>query len=75
MAKIPVKEIISVASELIANEDVKKTVLGTYSDGSSRSIGDAFSGEILSPKDKETYIYKKKKKGDKKKKKKSNINL
>ena len=41
---------LSVGKELIENDDVQKMVLGTYSDGSVRSIPDAIDGEIYSPK-------------------------
>lgn len=72
MAKIPVKEIASTIGNVLKDADVQKVILGTYSDGETRSVSDAISGEVLSPKDKEKYAFKKK---AKKKKKKAKINL
>ena len=66
MGKIPVKEILSTVGTVLKDADVQKAILGTYSDGNTRSISDAACGEILSPKDKEKYVYKKKKKKKKK---------
>ncbi|HAU84843.1 MAG TPA: hypothetical protein DCW90_04890 [Lachnospiraceae bacterium] len=60
---------IKAASE---NDSIKKMVLGTYTDGTPRSITDAYQGEILSPEDRlliEKRMKKiRKKKGKKKKK-------
>lgn len=58
----------AVASELLDQKMVRKGLFGTYSDGSIRNLPDAWNGEILSPKSKEKYLFKK----DKKKKKKKN---
>lgn len=47
------KEImLAAAKELLGNESVQSFLCGTYSDGSPRSLPDAISGEILSPKQK-----------------------
>ena len=67
MGKIPVKEIASAVGSLLKDSTVQKIILGTYSDGNTRSITDAACGEILSPQDKEKYVFKKKKKKKKKK--------
>lgn len=61
--------VITVATQIIGvvtNEDLRKTVLGTYSDGKPRSIIDAYNGEVLSPKQKQKKLYKKRKSGKKK---------
>lgn len=58
--------IISAAGGLAGNEKIQKTLFGVYSDGSPRSLPDALSGEILSPKDRQRMLYRK----DKKKKRK-----
>lgn len=57
-------------SKVASDEKIKKMIFGTYSNGKSRSILDSLDGEILSPKDREKYLYKKDKKHKKKKKKK-----
>lgn len=57
---------LSVGKELIENDDVQKMVLGTYSDGSVRSIPDAIDGEIYSPKQKGKAIKRNNKKNKKK---------
>ena len=61
--------VITAATQIIGvvtNEDLRKTVLGTYSDGKPRSIIDAYNGEVLSPKQKQKKLYKKRKAGKKK---------
>lgn len=61
--------VITAATQIIGvvtNEDLRKTVLGTYSDGKPRSIIDAYNGEVLSPKQKQKKLYKKRKSGKKK---------
>ena len=65
---------------LLTNKDVQRVILGTYSDGRTRSVKDCLDGEILSPKQKEKFHYKdkskkKKKKKDKKKKSVKKIKL
>ena len=55
-----------VGKELIGNGDIQKMVLGTYSDGSVRSIPDAIDGEIYSPKQKGKAIKRNKKRNKKK---------
>lgn len=55
---------IDVASSILANEKIGRFLLGTYSDGSMRSLIDSLNGEYLSPVDK---VKKRKKKKKKKK--------
>ena len=57
---------LTVGKELIGNGDVQKMVLGTYSDGSVRSIPDAIDGEIYSPKQKGKAIKRNNKRNKKK---------
>lgn len=49
------KEIGDVLGEIIhqvgKDESIKKTILGTYSDGTPRSVVDAYRDELLSPED------------------------
>lgn len=58
----------SVEKHLSENEDLQKTLFGTYSNGEPRSFTDAIFGEVVHPKDK-LAITKRLKKHDKKKKK------
>jgi len=60
---------------VLTNKDIQKVVLGTYSDGKTRSVKDCIDGEFLSPKQKEKLKGKKKKKSDKKKSKQRKIKL
>lgn len=50
---IPFKEIaVTVASlgkQILDSEDGKKLLLGTYTDGTTKSVKDAISDEIMSP--------------------------
>lgn len=60
---------ITAASQVIGvvtNEDLRKTILGTYSDGKPRSLVDAMNDEVLSPKQRQKKLYKKRKSGKKK---------
>lgn len=81
-------EVLKKAGELIVtgadlflnNKKAQKTILGTYSDGSPRSIIDALNGETISAKDKllitkrlEESRKKKKKKKKKKNKQKNQV--
>lgn len=64
-----VDTMITVATQIIGvvtNEDLRKTVLGTYSDGKPRSVVDALNDEVLSPKQRRKKLYKKRKSGKKK---------
>jgi hypothetical protein len=68
-------ETVAAAGKMLAeNDSVKKMVLGTYSDGSARSIPDALNDEFVSPKEKKKILYgdDKKRKNKKNKKKKKN---
>lgn len=47
--------------ELISSEKLQKSLFGTYSDGKTRNLIDAWHGEVLSPKQKRDRKYKKKK--------------
>ena len=61
-----------IAKEVSDNDNMKKTIFGTYSDGSPRSMSDMISGEIVSPEDRLAItrkIEKHEKKKEKKKKK------
>ena len=70
---INVAAILSVGEKIIANEDLQKMVLGTYSDGSVRSIPDAMDGEVYSPKSKGKAIKRNTKRNKKNKRKKFKI--
>ena len=64
----------AVVTVLTENEKLKKSILGEYSDGSTRSLKDCIDGEFLSPKQKEKINKKKSDKKKKKKKKSKNKN-
>lgn len=68
-----IKVLVAAAGAMVANEKIQKTLFGTYSDGTPRSLADCLEGEILSPKDRKKMLYKKsgKKKTPKKKKRKA----
>lgn len=70
---VNVAAILSVGEKIIANEDLQKMVLGTYSDGSVRSIPDAMDGEVYSPKTKGKAIKRNTKRNKKNKRKKFKI--
>ena len=75
---IPVETIVSVLNGLGENKKVQKTILGTYSNGKTRSVIDALKGEIISPEDQlliTKRLNKKKKKKKKNKKKKKKIDM
>lgn len=63
---IGLKEVGTAAIAILSNTVVQKMLLGTYSDGETRSLPDALNGEVLSPKSKEKYKKKKDKKKDNK---------
>lgn len=65
--------LVSTAVATLADKSVQKVLFGTYSDNTPRSLVDCVNGEILSPKDREKYLYKKKKKKNKSKKKRSSF--
>lgn len=50
------------ASKLVSNKGVQKVLFGTYADDTPRSLVDGINGEILSPKQRKKFVYKKKKK-------------
>lgn len=56
-----VKSIIDTSIKVLSSSKFKKTIFGTYSDGTARSLVDSVNGEVLSPKQKKNKIYKKKK--------------
>ena len=66
------KELLTTLGSIVmaaaGHRQVQRGVLGTYTDGSTRNLFDAASGEFLSPKDREKYFMKKQKKHKKKKK-------
>lgn len=65
-------EVVSgLISEFFKNDEIMGRVLGTYSDGTVRSLYDSLNGEFLSPKQKED-VMKTKKKNKKKLKKDKN---
>lgn len=74
MAKVPVSSIVETVVSVASDKGVQKALFGVYADNTPRSFVDCVNGEILSPKQKEKYIYKDKK-NKKKKKKKSKIKL
>lgn len=61
-----IAEVIGIVGNALNNEDVKKTIFGTYGNGKTRSVIDALNGEVLTPKEKKDKLYKKKKAGKKK---------
>ena len=61
-AKAVVDIVVSAVTTLAGDDNVQKFVCGTYSDGKTRSIPDAFKGEVYSPKQKGKSKKKKKKK-------------
>jgi hypothetical protein len=56
--------IIKAGGDILSSDKVKKTLLGEYTDGTTRNVMDAFNGEYLSPKTKKKH--KKHKKNKKK---------
>lgn len=70
MAKKEVlKAAVLAASEIILSDKGKRFLCGEYTDGTTRSLPDAITGEIISPSDRLAYEESKKKKSKKKKKK------
>jgi hypothetical protein len=66
------------ATTVLSNDGIQKMLCGTYSDGKTRNLPDAVTGEFLSPEQKKNILHgedsskkkkKKKKKGKGKKKK------
>ena len=47
-----INTVVAVGETLVRNEDFKKFICGTYSDGSPRNLPDAINGEMYSPKQK-----------------------
>ena len=77
MGKKKSNDLVSVLSPLIDmlnTDNVKKTILGTYSDGTIRSVTDAMDGEIFSPKTRAKILRKEEKEKKKNKKKKHKKN-
>lgn len=56
------KAILECSTMLLGNKTVRKVLLGEYSNGTPRSLPDCLDGEILSPKERKKYVYKRKKK-------------
>lgn len=54
--------ILGAAGTLLTSKKFKKAAFGTYSDGTTRSLADAISGEVRSPADRDRKYGKKKKK-------------
>lgn len=54
--------ILGAAGTLLTSKKFKKAAFGTYSDGTTRSLVDAISGEVRSPADRDRKYGKKKKK-------------
>ncbi len=65
-----IKSAVDYGKEIITDKSLQKTFLGTYSDGTPRSLPDALKGEVISPKQKEKLQKKAKNKKKKKKAKK-----
>ena len=53
-----IKAVVAGATYLATNENSKKTILGTYSDGSTRCLIDAIGGEFISPNGREEIVKK-----------------
>jgi len=53
--------VATILGEVASSKKIKKNLLGTYSDGSTRSVVDAISGEYLSAKSKKKIKNSKKK--------------
>lgn len=62
-----IKKGVEIGKELISNGDIQKVFLGTYSDGTARSLPDALDGEIYSPKQRGKTIKRNNKRNKKKK--------
>ena len=62
-----IKKGVEIGKELISNGDIQKVFLGTYSDGTARSLPDALDGEIYSPKQRGKAIKRNNKRNKKKK--------
>ena len=71
--KVIVETVVAISEKLLSNDKVKSMVLGTYSDGTPRSIPDAINNELYSPKQKKKAIKRNEKR--KKKKKQSKLKL
>lgn len=67
--KLPITTIVQATLDVATDKGVRKALFGVYSDNTPRSLVDCIHGEILSPKDREKYVYKKKSKKKKGKKK------
>lgn len=70
--KLPVATLSAIAETVVtvaSDKGVQKALFGVYADNSPRSLVDSMNGEVLSPKQKKEYCYKKKKKKGKKNKK------
>lgn len=65
-----VKGVVGVVKELTADSSIQRAILGTYSDGSTRSVSDMLSDEIYSPQQRGKAIKRNKKKNKKKNRKK-----
>lgn len=57
-----IKTVVAGAAYVLKNEDCRKALLGSYSDGTPRSLVDAIQGEFVSTKDREKINKKNKKK-------------
>ena len=58
-----VKGAVVAVSEIILSDKGKRFLCGEYTDGTTRSLPDAITGEIISPKDRAAYKNGKKEKG------------
>ena len=56
--KLVVEAVLAVSEKILENKDFQGMVLGKYSDGTPRSIPDAMSDEIMSPKEKKKELKK-----------------
>ena len=67
IAMTDLKDLLELGGKIIASEDTRRLLCGSYSDGTTRNIADAINGEMLSPAQKELLYNKprsKKKKKD-----------
>lgn len=59
-------KVLSSIATIFSDPKFQKSIFGEYSDGTKRSLIDAWNGEVLSPKQRRKKLYKKKKSGKKK---------
>jgi hypothetical protein len=73
--EVIIETAVAVATKLCGSEEFKSFTLGTYNDGTARSLPDAISGETMSPNEKRKAEKAKQKFKKKKKKNKERAKL